>query len=217
MKGVIGSLSGAMRRAMRASRIIKLVADESSSIRSRSAPASSDSTMLAACDVLPLASAVEKSAVDRPPGRFWMNAPMSTDDTDRPSSARIFTALDEDATSSRPSPGTWLYTPTCSACSSVLLPWKPPPQMSVTPRGTAMPVTAPAWGRRTVRLSDAGDRNGTAELPSMGASLAPDALGRIAPSRTNAASPAGPSAALRHSWSSALCTCDLSDAASSDA
>jgi hypothetical protein len=66
---VIGSRSGATSAAMRASRASRLVADVSSSRRRHVAPASSASCMLAACEVEPEASRVEKARVARPSGR----------------------------------------------------------------------------------------------------------------------------------------------------
>ena len=60
MNGVIGSLSGLTTFCINASLTIKFVADVSSSSRNRRLPASMPSTIPAACDVLPLASSVEK-------------------------------------------------------------------------------------------------------------------------------------------------------------
>ena len=70
------------------SRIMKLVAEVSSSIRKSEVPASMPSTTLAAWEVLPLASSVEKSDVLRPPGRWLMNREISTLLMQRESSAR---------------------------------------------------------------------------------------------------------------------------------
>lgn len=51
--------------------------------------------------------------------------------------ARTSALIETDAgfatTNSRPSPGMWLYTPTCIALISVDLPWKPPPTINVMP------------------------------------------------------------------------------------
>ena len=87
---------------------MKLVAEVSSSISSRELPASNASTMLAAWEVLPLASRVENRVVSRPLGRWLMNREMSVPVTFRPSSARIFTAVWSVTTYSRPSPAMWL-------------------------------------------------------------------------------------------------------------
>ena len=64
--------------------------------------------MLAAWEVLPLASRVEKRVVSRPLGRRLMNREMSVPVILRPSSARIFRALASVMTYSRPSPAMWL-------------------------------------------------------------------------------------------------------------
>ncbi len=106
MNGVIGSLSFATSSCIRWSRIMKFVADVSSSMRRSEVPYSSASAMFAACDVLPDASSVEKLPVSAPNGRFVMNGEMSTPWTLRPSSALILTASGTVATSSRPSSGT---------------------------------------------------------------------------------------------------------------
>ena len=78
MNGLIGSLSGATSACMRASRIIKLVADVSSSSSNAELPASSASMIAAACDVEPDASVVVKLVVRLPNGRWSMNGEMST-------------------------------------------------------------------------------------------------------------------------------------------
>ena len=62
------------------------------------------SMTFAACEVLPLASSVEKETVSRPFGRLLMNVEMSVFRMLRPSSARIFTALCSVITYSLPSP-----------------------------------------------------------------------------------------------------------------
>jgi hypothetical protein len=65
MNGVMGSCSSAMSACMRASRIMKFVADVSSSSSSTRAPTSIASTMAAACEVEPLAFVVTKKRVCR--------------------------------------------------------------------------------------------------------------------------------------------------------
>ena len=67
--------------------------------------------------VLPLALAVEKSAVEPSTGMPAMKAEMSVSTTLRPSAARTFTAPGRVAQASRPSSGTWLYTPSSTARS----------------------------------------------------------------------------------------------------
>ena len=86
---------------------MKFVAEVSSSMSRARQPASTASIAEAACEVLPLASSVEKRAVSAPLGRSSMNKEMSTPRTMRPSSARSFTAVASVATYSRPSPATW--------------------------------------------------------------------------------------------------------------
>mmetsp|Transcript_50090 Transcript_50090/g.115593 ORF Transcript_50090/g.115593 Transcript_50090/m.115593 type:complete len:210 (-) Transcript_50090:241-870(-) len=90
--GRIGSLSGATSNCIRSSLIIKLVAHVSSSSNSVVAPTSSASEMAAAWEVDPEASAVEKSCVLRPKGRWSMKGEMSHRVTARPSSALILSA-----------------------------------------------------------------------------------------------------------------------------
>mmetsp|Transcript_66117 Transcript_66117/g.91965 ORF Transcript_66117/g.91965 Transcript_66117/m.91965 type:complete len:244 (+) Transcript_66117:213-944(+) len=107
-KAVIGSLSGATSAFIFSSRIMKLVAQVSSSTRRVVHPTSNASTMLAACDVDPEASPVLNCCVCLPNGKLLMNGEMSALLTDRPSSARIFTAWGSQTTCSRPSPGTLL-------------------------------------------------------------------------------------------------------------
>ena len=103
----MGSLSLATSPCILLSRIMKLVAEVSSS-RSRSrAPASIPSMMEAAWEVEPEALAVEKEAVAWPPGRSPIKGLMSTPVTARPSSERIFRAWARQTVRSRPSPGTW--------------------------------------------------------------------------------------------------------------
>mmetsp|Transcript_16807 Transcript_16807/g.54978 ORF Transcript_16807/g.54978 Transcript_16807/m.54978 type:complete len:220 (-) Transcript_16807:593-1252(-) len=216
MRGVIGSFSGATSAIIRASRIIAFVAHVSSSKMRALAPNSSASCMLAACEVLPEASGVLKAVQSLAYGRLLMYGEMSTCSTALPSSARILTAPASVTTSSRPSPGMWLYTPTSSALSSVVLPWKPPPTMRLTPCGTPIPLTRPRFGRTNSRRIDAGDANGRG-CPSagIGRSLAPEARGRTDPSATNDTSPEGASCARRASASSTVSTCARADAASS--
>ena len=91
-------------------------------MRNTRLPAPIPSIILAAWDVLPLASSVEKDLVSFPLGRSLINREMSVSVTFRPSSARSFSALSSVMTSSRPSPSTWLYTPRSSACKRVDLP-----------------------------------------------------------------------------------------------
>ena len=92
---------------MRASRIMKFVAEVSSSMRSAVAPVSMDSMRVAACEVDPLALVVEKDRVSVPEGSPVMKGEMSTEATDRPSSARIAVASRRARTHSRPSPAMW--------------------------------------------------------------------------------------------------------------
>ena len=92
---------------MRSSRIMKFVAEVSSSISSVDAPDSMASTRLAAWEVEPLALVVLKQRVSVPEGRLVMNGEMSTPVTARPSSARMVTASGRVMTHSRPSPPTW--------------------------------------------------------------------------------------------------------------
>lgn len=62
---------------MRASLIIKFVAEVSSSTRMVEAPISKASIMLAACEVLPEASGDEKHVLDFPKGKLLINAEIS--------------------------------------------------------------------------------------------------------------------------------------------
>mmetsp|Transcript_821 Transcript_821/g.2662 ORF Transcript_821/g.2662 Transcript_821/m.2662 type:complete len:218 (-) Transcript_821:853-1506(-) len=210
MKGRIGSRSALTRACMRASRIMKLVALVSSSSSSAEAPPSSASMMEAACEVDPLASAVVKAPVLFPKGRWSMKGEMSTDVTARPSSARTLTAIRSVTTPSRPSPDTLSYTPTCSASSRVDLPWKPPPTMRVTPRGSPIPVSEPAFGTGRVTRSEGGEEKGTAEAASIGRSLAPVARGSTDPSATKATSPRPASWLRAACWSSTEQRCAMS-------
>ena len=77
--------------------------------------------------------------------------------------ARALSASASVTTCSRPSPGTLLYTPTCNASSNVDLPWKPPPQMSVTPLRTPMPPSVPPLGTVSETRSEGGERKRTLE------------------------------------------------------
>ena len=81
------------------------------------------STTLAAWEVLPLASSVEKAVVSLPLGRLLIHWEMSVRRMLRPSSARIFMAVSSVITYSRPSPAMWLYTPSSRALRRVDLPW----------------------------------------------------------------------------------------------
>ena len=105
--GVMGSWSAGIRARMPASRIMKLVADVSSSMSRTDAPASMASTRFAAWEVDPLALVVVNDRVSVPEGRSMMNGEMSTPVTARPSSARTVTASDRVMTHSRPSPAIW--------------------------------------------------------------------------------------------------------------
>ena len=60
INGVIGSSSRQITFCISSSRIIKFVAEVSSSIKSSLEPLSTASIRFAACEVLPLASSVEK-------------------------------------------------------------------------------------------------------------------------------------------------------------
>ncbi len=202
--GVIGSWSRETTACMRASRTMKFAADVSSSSRNARQPASTASTAAAAWEVLPLASSVEKEVVSTRFGSSPMNGEMSTLRTERPSSARSFTAVASVATYSRPSPAIWSYTPVSMALSSVDLPWYPPPAITVTPRGSPMPATRPRWGRSSSTLSDAGDANGSA--PRMGRLDTPLSRGRTDPSATKHTRPRRPSSSRMACWSSASST-----------
>ncbi len=102
-KGVIGSRFDGMSARIRSSRIMKFVAEVSSSMSRVRALASTASTRLAAWDVDPLAFVVEKNLVSVPDGRLLMNGEMSSPVTARPSSARMAVALGSVMTHSRPS------------------------------------------------------------------------------------------------------------------
>mmetsp|Transcript_3490 Transcript_3490/g.8247 ORF Transcript_3490/g.8247 Transcript_3490/m.8247 type:complete len:242 (-) Transcript_3490:55-780(-) len=91
-KAVMGSFSGETKAFIFSSRIMKLVAQVSSSTSKVLAPTSSASMMLAAWEVDPEASPVVNSVVAFPNGKLLMKGEMSVHFTDRPSSARIFTA-----------------------------------------------------------------------------------------------------------------------------
>jgi hypothetical protein len=69
---------------------------------------------------------------------------------------------------------------------SVLLPWKPPPTIRVTPSGMPMPVMRPALGRSNSHCSDGGDTKGRHSVRLPGVSTAPLPLGRRAPFRIKA-------------------------------
>ena len=106
--GVIGSLSLAITFCIKESRTIKLVAEVSSSRRNTLLPASIPSMIPAACEVLPLASSVEKQEVSFLFGRSLIKREISTSLIKRPSSERSFRAVSFVTTYSLPSPGTWL-------------------------------------------------------------------------------------------------------------
>ena len=101
----MGSWAAETSSRMRSSRIIRFVADVSSSISSRGERKPKASTIDAACDVEPEAFWVENALVSAPVGRWFMKGETSTFVMGRPSAARIFTASGSAATSSRPSPG----------------------------------------------------------------------------------------------------------------
>ncbi len=189
MKGVMGSLSFDTSSCIRWSLIMKLVAEVSSSTSSTWAPTSIASIMLAAWEVLPLASSVENALVSWPSGRLAMNGEMSTPSMRRPSSALIFIEHGLVTTNSLPSPGIWLYTPSSSARRRVDLPWYPPPAMSITPLAIPIPVTIPRLGSSTFTRSDCGDSKGTTRPFLKGRGSIPLARGRIAPSATKATRP----------------------------
>ena len=83
---------------------MKFVADVSSSTRRSVEKASMLSITAAACEVLPLASAVVKQVVSFLLGRSLIKREISTFRTLRPSSARSFTAVSSVMTYSLPSP-----------------------------------------------------------------------------------------------------------------
>mmetsp|Transcript_162954 Transcript_162954/g.522533 ORF Transcript_162954/g.522533 Transcript_162954/m.522533 type:complete len:216 (+) Transcript_162954:669-1316(+) len=205
MKGVIGSFSGATNSTIGASRIIKFVAQVSSSMSNAVAPNSNASTMFAACEVDPEASLVVKVVVSRLNGRLLMKGEMLAQPTKRPSSDRILTAWESHTTNSRPSPCTLLYTPTCSACNSVLLPWKPPPTIIVTPLRMPMPVRRPAFGTVISTASEGGLSNKTklgSSVVVMGRPSTPLFRGKTLPFATNATKPSSCNCDRAASWSS---------------
>ena len=57
--------------------------------------------------------------------------------------------------------------------ATYLFPWKPPPQMTVMPAGTPMPVTLPRCGNVNSTASSGGERKGRAAAASSGRSLLP--------------------------------------------
>mmetsp|Transcript_23191 Transcript_23191/g.64807 ORF Transcript_23191/g.64807 Transcript_23191/m.64807 type:complete len:393 (+) Transcript_23191:593-1771(+) len=212
MNGWIGSLLEATNICILWSRIMKLVAHVSSSTRIVVAPASMPSLMFAAWLVLPLASLVENFVVSSWNGRFLMNAEMSVHETGRPSSLRTLYAFSSATTNSRPSPGTTSYTPLCSAWSTVDLPWKPPPTMSVMPLRIPMPVIVPACGSVTSTSREGGDVKATTVGETMGRSSAPLARGKMAPFPTKATRPSSAKTVSRRcTWSSttSMCLCSF--------
>lgn len=100
----MGSLSRLITCCINPSRTMKFVAEVSSSSKNKVLPASIPSTIPAACEVLPLASKVEKQWVSFPLGKSLINKDMSTSLMKRPSSARSFTAEESVRTNSLPSP-----------------------------------------------------------------------------------------------------------------
>jgi hypothetical protein len=151
------------------------------------APASTASQIAAACDVLPDASDVLNLRVKPAgrPGTSPIKDEMSTLCTLRPSSALTLTQFGSLTHNSLPSPGTLSKQPTCSACKSVDLPWKPPPQMSDKPRGNPRPVTP---FTSTLREPHFLESNATAPS-TMGRSSFPARLASKAPSPMNATRP----------------------------
>jgi len=115
--------AGAKAPAWMKSRIMKFVADVSSSMSNVDAPAATAFMRFAACDVEPEAFAVINDRVSVPDGRLLMNGEISTPVTGRPSSARIVVASARVITHSRPSPAICGYTPCSIACNNVDLPW----------------------------------------------------------------------------------------------
>ena len=188
----MGSRSSATRRAIRSSRIIKFVAHVSSSNNKVVAPASIASQIAAACDVLPEASEVLNLRVKPAgrPGTSPIKEEMSTLCTLRPSSARTLTQFGSLTHNSLPSPGTLSKQPTCSACKSVDLPWKPPPQINDNPFGRPNPVTP---FNSVLRPPHFRESNGTAPS-TMGRSSFPARRARRAPSPTKATRPFSASA-----------------------
>ena len=176
------------------------MAEVSSSISSADAPASAASIREAACEVEPEAFAVVKERVSVPEGSPLMNGEMSTPVTARPSSARIAAASARVITHSRPSPARCGWMPRSRARSSVDLPWKPPPTMTVTPSGMPIPLTRRPLGRSISTRSEAGLSKGIAPSRS-GRSESPARRGRIAPSPTSATSPRPASRSRSASWS----------------
>mmetsp|Transcript_24394 Transcript_24394/g.36366 ORF Transcript_24394/g.36366 Transcript_24394/m.36366 type:complete len:267 (-) Transcript_24394:325-1125(-) len=135
-------LSSMIRARILPSRDMKFAALTSSSTRIAEAPISIASTTLAACDVEPDASLVEKCFVSDPTiGKFDINALTLVLLTYRPSSARTVNAFSSVTQSSLPSPRILLYTPVMIVRSIVDLPWYPPPTIRVIPFGMIMPLT----------------------------------------------------------------------------
>mmetsp|Transcript_89835 Transcript_89835/g.262593 ORF Transcript_89835/g.262593 Transcript_89835/m.262593 type:complete len:237 (+) Transcript_89835:595-1305(+) len=192
MKGVIGSFSGATSSTIGASLIMKFVAHVSSSMSSALEPSSRASTMFAACEVDPDASDVVNAVVSRLKGRLLMKGEMSAQQTKRPSSERIFTALGSQITNSRPSPSTLLYTPSCRACNRVLLPWKPPPTIMVMPLRMPIPLSTPLLGTSISASMEGGLLKNTrlgSSFVVMGLSSTPLLRGSTLPLATNATRP----------------------------
>ena len=102
IKGIIGSFLTSL--CMRASRIIKFVAQVSSSNKSSLLSISIASEIAAAIDVEPDASLVEKCSVSFICGRLCRKFEISTLAMLLPSSLLTFTALSSVTTYSRPSP-----------------------------------------------------------------------------------------------------------------
>ena len=105
VSGISGSRSSPKSFRTRTSRMRKFTADESSSIKNASLPASIASIRFAASLVEPDALAVVKLFVEIPPGRSRTNGDRSVPRTLRPSSTPTRTADSLITMPSRPSPG----------------------------------------------------------------------------------------------------------------
>src|SRR5690625_1117296 len=108
---------------MRWSRIMKLVAEVSSSISNAEAPASTASTREAAWEVEPEALVVEKLRESVREGRPLMKGEMSTPATERPYSARMEATSRRVITHSQPPLARWADTQRSMPGSRVDLPW----------------------------------------------------------------------------------------------
>ena len=104
INGVIGSSSFDTKLCITSSLIMKFVAEVSSSISKRFVFDSIASTILAACDVLPLAFSLINLLVSLPFGRLFINNDISSFIIDLPSSALTFIEVLSAITYSLPSP-----------------------------------------------------------------------------------------------------------------